>query len=58
MIYEEFEAKTLLNALIVGCFFVMALFHLMRLNHYVPASLKGDYQLVAQKVIDRNAEML
>jgi len=30
----------------------------MRMSHYIPDRWKGEYQVVAQRTMDRNAEVL
>lgn len=42
-LWLEFDMKTVVEALIVANLFVLAMFHLVRLNHFVPASWKGEY---------------
>ena len=51
-IWSDFDMKTIIEAMIVGNLFVLAMFHLVRLNHFVPDSWKGEYQQIAQRVLD------
>lgn len=48
----------MIDTVIVGCLFIISFFHLMRLNHFIPSSFKGEYQLMVQKAIDKNLEAL
>jgi len=57
-IYSEHDLNTMLDAVIVGMLFLLALLNLLRLNHYVPNTMKKDYEVIAQKVMDRNIEQL
>lgn len=50
--------KHLIDLSIVLSLFILAVFNLMRLNHFVPNSMKGEYQLIADKVLDRNCQDL
>ena len=52
-----FEAKSLIDASMVAVLFMLGFFHLTRLNHLVPNTYRGEYQLVAQKVADRNEDL-
>ena len=52
------EAKTLIDAFMVAVLFMLGFFHLTRLNHLVPSGYRGEYQLMAQKVVDRNGDDL
>ena len=52
------DLKSLFDALISFCLFINAMLHLTRLNHFMPESWKGDYQLIAQKVLENNAKDL
>lgn len=51
------DAKTSIDAFMVGVLFMMGFFHLTRLNHLVPNTYRGEYQLMAQKVVDRNEDL-
>jgi hypothetical protein len=42
-IWLDFDTKTIIESMIVGILFVLAMFHLVRLNHFVPDSWKGEY---------------
>jgi len=57
-IWKDYDSGTFVDSLIVGGLFALAFFHLMRLNHFIPDSLKGGYELMVQKTIDRNLEAL
>ena len=46
-IWIDFDMKTILESMVIGSLFVLALFHLVRLNHFVPSSWKGEYQQIA-----------
>jgi len=46
-IWQDYDVKTLLDALIIGSLFILAMFHLVRLSHFIPDSFKGEYQLIA-----------
>lgn len=52
-----FEAKHFIDAAMVGILFMLGFFHLTRLNHLVPNTYRGEYQLMAQKVADRNEDL-
>jgi len=58
LIWQEFEMKSLIDALIVAVLFVISFFNLTRLNHLIPNSWRGQYQLMAQRVMDRNEREL
>ena len=51
-LWYDFHFSNLLDALVVISLFTLAIFNLIRLNHYMPESCKGEYQLIAQKVLD------
>mmetsp|Transcript_3020 Transcript_3020/g.5098 ORF Transcript_3020/g.5098 Transcript_3020/m.5098 type:complete len:324 (+) Transcript_3020:23-994(+) len=57
-LYYSFSVKTLIDALMVASLVLLATLHLVRLNHFIPESLKGEYQLIAKKIMDRNVEEL
>ena len=59
MRYSEalFEAKHFIDAVMVATLFMLGFFHLTRLNHLVPDTYRGEYQLMAQKVADRNEDL-
>lgn len=46
-IWTEYDIKMALDATLTVFLFVIALMHLMRLNHYLPQSWMGDYQIIA-----------
>ena len=54
----DFDMKAILDALIVVALFTIGVLNLIRLNTYIPESYKGEYQLIAQRVLDRNQEEL
>ena len=56
--WSQFQGKGFLECLITVLLFVQGILHLLRLSHYIPESFKGEYQLIAQKVLDRNQEEL
>lgn len=58
LIWQEFEMKSLLDAVIVGVLFTIAFLHMTRLTHLIPDSWRGQYQLMAQRVMQRNEEEL
>lgn len=58
LIWLDFDGRTTFDAMLVCCLFFLALLNLTRLNHFVPDSWRGEYQLMAQRVMDRNAEEL
>ena len=51
------EAKTFIDAIMVAVLFMLGFFHLTRLNHLVPNTYRGEYQLMVQKVADRNEDL-
>jgi hypothetical protein len=55
--YALLEAKNLIDAFMVAVLFLMGFFHLTRLNYLVPNTYRGEYQLMAQKVVDRNEDL-
>ena len=48
--------KSILDATIVGVLFAVSIMHMARLSNLIPDSWKGEYQLMAQKVMDRNVQ--
>lgn len=57
-LYYDFEMRTLIETMLIGSMFVVALFHLVRLNHFLPASYLGEYHVIAQRILDQNAQEL
>lgn len=57
-IWSEQDPKMALDGVLTVFLFFTALLHLLRLNHYMPQSWIGDYQLIAQRVLDQNASLL
>jgi len=57
-LYYDFEMKTLIEIILIGSFFIVAIFHLIRLNHFLPGSYLGEYHLMAQRILDQNAQEL
>jgi hypothetical protein len=51
------EAKTFIDVIMVAVLFMLGFFHLTRLNHLVPNTYRGEYQLMAQRVADRNEDL-
>jgi len=57
-LYYDFEMRTLIETILIGSMFIVALFHLVRLNHFLPGSYLGEYHLIAQRILDQNAQEL
>ena len=57
-IWENFGGKILLDAFIVATLFLLAIFNLVRLNHFIPSSFRGEYQVIADRILDRNSQEL
>ena len=58
LIYQDFDVKALLDALIVLLLFVVTIMHMTRLSHLIPNSWRGQYQVMAQRVMEKNEEEL
>ena len=58
LIWQDYDMKQLIDALIVGILFIISIMHMTRLNHLIPDSWRGQYQLMAQRVIEKNEEEL
>lgn len=58
LIWQEYDMKSLLDAVIVGLLFSVSILHMTRLNHLIPDSWRGQYQLMAQRVMERNEQEL
>ena len=50
--------KSFLDALAVGILFFISILHMTRLNHLIPDSWRGQYQLMAQRVMEKNEREL
>ena len=57
-IVYDFDVKTLVEVIIMGVLGVLALLHLSRVNHFVPDSWKGQSQVIAERVLNRNSAEL
>lgn len=58
LIWQEFDVKSLIDAVLVGLLFVISILHMTRLNHLIPDSWRGQYQLMAQRVMEKNEREL
>ena len=52
---EEKDIKTLIEACIIYTTFAIGIMHFTRLNHFMPNWFRGEYELIAEKVLDNNA---
>jgi len=57
-LYYDFDMKNLIETILIGSMFLVALFHLVRLNHFLPGSYLGEYHVIAQRILDQNAKNL
>lgn len=57
-LYYDFDMKNLIETILIGSMFFVALFHLVRLNHFLPGSYLGEYHVIAQRILDQNANDL
>lgn len=57
-LYYDFDMKTLIETILIGSMFLVAVFHLVRLNHFLPGSYLGEYHIIAQRILDQNAHNL
>ena len=48
------DLKSIVDVLIVFSLFTLALMHLTRVNHFIPDDWKGETQVIAERVINRN----
>lgn len=57
-LFYDFEMKTLIETILVGSLALLGIFHLCRLNHFLPGSYLGEYHLMAQRILDQNSQEL
>ena len=53
-LYYDFDMKTLIETILIGSMLTVALFNLVRLNHFLPGSYLGEYHVIAQRILDQN----
>ena len=54
-IIDQKDVKILLEALIIATTFTIGILHFTRLNHFMPNWFRGEYELIAERVLNRNA---
>ena len=57
-LYYDFDMKNLIETILIGSMFVVAILHLVRLNHFLPNSYLGEYHVIAQRILDQNSQEL
>ena len=48
------DLKSIVDIMITSTFLTLAILHLTRANHFIPDSWKGETQVIAERLINRN----
>jgi hypothetical protein len=57
-IWHASHLKSAIEAIMVAILITESLLNWVRLNHFIPAWLKGDYRAIATRVLSKNAQLL